>query len=414
MAKVKIIDSIMGSGKTTAIFNYMKDNPHKKYLYISPFLSEVGDGNDPENYKGRIHKELPELRFIAPKNMGEGKKGTLERLLIDGRNISSTHALFASFDSDTAKLLRDNEYTLIIDEAVDVVHIYDKIGSSDVDVLLSSDMVYTQNNTGHLLHWNYDKYPNYTGDRFADIKNLCDIGCLYLYKDKIVMWELPREVVNQAQETYIMTYLFEGSVMKCWLEFNDVDYAFEDNSSWGLEDEHTIKDIIRDKLHVLNTPKAIMKLDKANTTFSYTWYSKRSTRKQRQDIKNGLVSTVVYSKMKTEDIFWTTFKEFQKEIQGQRYTRAPKDQVQPFVSKSAKATNIYGHKKLCMYTVNIFKNPTEIGYIENKGSVLDENKYALSEMLQFIFRGCIRNHEDMYVLVCSSRMRKLLEEWLSK
>jgi DNA transposition AAA+ family ATPase len=38
---IKIIDSVMGSGKTTYILNYMKKNPDKKYFVVTPFLSEI-------------------------------------------------------------------------------------------------------------------------------------------------------------------------------------------------------------------------------------------------------------------------------------------------------------------------------------------------------------------------------------
>jgi len=39
---VKLVDSIMGSYKTTRMIEWMDSNPHKKYIYVSPLLSEVG------------------------------------------------------------------------------------------------------------------------------------------------------------------------------------------------------------------------------------------------------------------------------------------------------------------------------------------------------------------------------------
>ena len=38
---IKIIDSVMGSGKTTYMINYMKNNPNKKFFVVTPFLSEI-------------------------------------------------------------------------------------------------------------------------------------------------------------------------------------------------------------------------------------------------------------------------------------------------------------------------------------------------------------------------------------
>ena len=44
---------------------------------------------------------------------------------------------------------------------------------------------------------------------------------------------------------------------------------------------------------------------------------------------------------------------------------------------------------------------------------IDENKYALSEMIQWIWRSAIRNGEDIYIYIPSRRMRDLLLEWLN-
>ena len=40
--------------------------------------------------------------------------------------------------------------------------------------------------------------------------------------------------------------------------------------------------------------------------------------------------------------------------------------------------------------------------------------YALSEMIQFICRSAIRNHEDIQVFVPSNRMRTILDKYLNK
>ena len=37
---ITVIDSIMGSGKSTWAFNFINSNPEKKYLYVTPFIDE--------------------------------------------------------------------------------------------------------------------------------------------------------------------------------------------------------------------------------------------------------------------------------------------------------------------------------------------------------------------------------------
>ena len=45
---------------------------------------------------------------------------------------------------------------------------------------------------------------------------------------------------------------------------------------------------------------------------------------------------------------------------------------------------------------------------------MDEDLFALSEMLQFIWRSAIREGKDIHLYIPSSRMRGLLETWLDK
>ena len=45
---------------------------------------------------------------------------------------------------------------------------------------------------------------------------------------------------------------------------------------------------------------------------------------------------------------------------------------------------------------------------------LDEDAYALSEMLQLIWRSRIRNGENINVYIPSKRMRDLFKEWLDE
>ena len=40
--KIELLDSIMGSGKTQGVIQWMLNNPQNKYLYVSPILTEVG------------------------------------------------------------------------------------------------------------------------------------------------------------------------------------------------------------------------------------------------------------------------------------------------------------------------------------------------------------------------------------
>ncbi len=51
-------------------------------------------------------------------------------------------------------------------------------------------------------------------------------------------------------------------------------------------------------------------------------------------------------------------------------------------------------------------------FFGKKGIKLDINQYALSEMLQWIFRSAIRNNQEITIYIPSERMRNLLFDYL--
>ena len=55
----------------------------------------------------------------------------------------------------------------------------------------------------------------------------------------------------------------------------------------------------------------------------------------------------------------------------------------------------------------------QIEFFRTKNIEIDQDLYALSEMLQFIYRSAVRNGEDINVYIPSQRMRSLLQSYIS-
>ncbi|RMS94972.1 hypothetical protein ALP58_00660 [Pseudomonas savastanoi] len=73
---IRVVDAICGAGKTTWVFDHIRNNPDKRWLFVSPYLSEVGDGKT----KGRIQLELPYLDFKAPGTSSLSKSSHLRKV----------------------------------------------------------------------------------------------------------------------------------------------------------------------------------------------------------------------------------------------------------------------------------------------------------------------------------------------
>lgn len=66
-----------------------------------------------------------------------------------------------------------------------------------------------------------------------------------------------------------------------------------------------------------------------------------------------------------------------------------------------------------MYCCNRFVVPYQKHFFAMRNIKLDEDGYALSEMLQFIWRSAIRNGEPIEIYIPSKRMRELLIKYLN-
>ena len=71
-----------------------------------------------------------------------------------------------------------------------------------------------------------------------------------------------------------------------------------------------------------------------------------------------------------------------------------------------------------IYLANRFPKPELARYLEAEGINLDVDLWALGELLQWVWRGCIRQcyrdprSPDMHLFLPSERMRGLLKAWL--
>lgn len=107
-SKITVIDSMMGSGKTQAMYQSIRNNPKQSYAIVTPFISTI---------KSAI-KELPDTH--EPEYKGGNKLDSLKYLLSHGCNIACTHSLFLNVDDEVWDMVKNGGYILYIDEALNV------------------------------------------------------------------------------------------------------------------------------------------------------------------------------------------------------------------------------------------------------------------------------------------------------
>lgn len=396
---VRIVDEMMGRGKTSAAINFINSSDDdQKFLFITPYLTEIE----------RIMKECPRKKFRQPYYLRGRKLEGIKELINNGCNIISTHALFQKFDLEVIDLCRAKNYTLIMDEVTDVIEKYD-ISDADFKVL-HENFADIDEDTG-LLRW---KASNDYHGKFAEEKRLCELNSLAYYGGSIMIWLFPIEAFNAFRHIYILTYMFKAQLQRYYYDYYHLPYQYifvKGNS----KDTYTFteeKEIVNEEynyeqlIHILYDSKLNLIGDR-ETDLSKAWYERNKNNSSMRQLKNNILNFFVNKrKSKTADNIWTTFKDYKKLLSGKGYGRG-------FVPLNMRASNDYRHRTSIAYPVNRYINPCIKQFFSKHGVKVDEDAYALSEMLQFIWRSAIRDGKEIWIYVPSVRMRTLLEQWIS-
>jgi len=394
--KVYIVDEMMGKGKSSAAINYI-NNSNERFLVITPYLDEV------DRYK----KFCPNKHFKEPIRRNGSKLLDIKHLLRNGENIVSTHALFQRFDKEVIDLCKSLNYNLIMDEVAEVVQECD-IKQDDIDILLKDFC--DVDDTGK-LKWRADCL-SYSGDFFYEVKNMCELDGVVIVRGKMLMWLFPVEVFKAFNTVYILTYMFNAQIQRYYYDYCNIEYSYihvdgTDISNYHFVHETSNMDTINynEIIHILDNNKMNVIGDNQNS-LSKSWYIKYNKTMIIKQLKNNISNFFRHIRNdNSKDNLWTTFKDFKSQLSGKGYTKG-------FVPINMRATNAYKDRTSLAYTVNIFLNPIIKAFFQDHDIAVDEDGYALSEMLQWIWRSAIRDGKEIWIYVPSCRMRGLLENWI--
>lgn len=393
--KIKVIDSIMGSGKTEFAINKIKSEPENKFVYITPYLDEIKRVKDATYEFNRMYE---------PMFKNSTKHKNLHKLLREGKNICSTHALFQKSNDITRAALKANNYILILDEVMDVVGELDNFTSHDLDTLLSENLAYIEDD---YLLWHKDKL-DYDG-RYNDIKHMALNRNLICISNKVLYWNFPVDIFSYFKEVYILTYMFDCQIQRYYYDFHNIKYEkyqIQDNKLVPYEKSRE-NDRVMELSKLINIYEGgLNSIGDGRFSLSLSWFERDDGTLQ------GILQNNVYNwfnninrGVKAKYRLWTTFKDYRNNIKGKGYTNR-------FISINTRATNDYKDTYILAYCSNRFIKPTMVQFFSNRGISLNQDEYALSEMLQWIWRSRIRENKSIHIYIPSERMRNLLINYL--
>lgn len=406
--EVELIDSCMGSFKTTNILNWIDANPNERYIYVSPLLSEVQEG-------GRIHKSLKNTVFESPSDADTTKGEHFLELLKDGCNIACTHNLYLQMTEEHLNTIALKGYIVVVDEELDVIGGFDKYASSDLEWLLDKGDISISDKDG-MVQWVGKTDLLDRKHKYYMFMQYCKSKSIYATKRSSTMMvtQLPIKLFEVAKRTIVMTYLFDGNLLDCFLRLK----GFTVKPFVGIETTPVSKAKFRGLITIIPPNEKTV-----NYSLSASWW-KTSSKQQVRDVQNFIETNCRKHGLKGVDVAWTvhscrvegTSSQGKLFLKPRGYITCEVDgKKEPcYLGCTVRATNKYKHKKAMFHCFDRYPIQSVTAYLEDYNQPVDKAVFALSEMLQWLWRGCIRDGKPMIVGIASKRMHNLFVKWLNE
>lgn len=415
---IRVCDAIMGSGKTESAITYINEHPDKKYIYISPYCKEGT----------RIAKSCRALKFKEPDDApehGSSKVRHTRMLLESGKNIATTHQALRLYTYDILDMIREKHYTLIVDESLETLSNAEVI-DDDIRVAEKSGLIEADKNG---VYRQTAEAENYHGELFQEVLRLVNSSELVkTHQDeeddiesgttRFYFWSLDQALLEAFDDVFILTYMFESQNMHHMLEMKQIPYKYigvarDEDGTFRFADtmqyvpEYTKH--LSDMIDILDNDK-LNSVGKDHYALSMSWFEskKLSRRREVKQLQKHIYNYFCnYNRpYKAEARMWATYSGAEGKIAGDGYKKS-------FVSFNYRATNEYSDRVVLAYCVNVFMNVAQKLYYQSYGIEVDEDAYALSVMIQWIWRSAIRNGQQIHIYVPSARMRGLLRQWIA-
>lgn len=427
--EVEVLDAMCGTGKTYNIFKFIFNNPAERYIYVTPMLTEVSS---------RPAEELAKfgeagIVFYEPTGEGFRTKGDhLISLLQEGKNISCTHSLFLQLDEAGRQAVWKFGYIAIIDEELGMIEpvTSDVLAKEDAKLLFQKGAI-TTNRDGQVA-WQDGAWGE-GNSAFAQVRKLAEAGCLYSSRDGTILnMQLPIDLIRVAKRVIVATYLFEGSVFHAFLKVKGIGYKPFTFDGMALRDEAALKEALLERIEFVDAPATTERLHRylkvpmndlaakvTNGALSHSWYANASQDKLAK-IGEHIRNIARQMDARANDLIYT-LPSAAVGKRGDRWVKRGKlvrvKSYSPktcYLQKGARATNNHANRTAAIHAYNRYPNVAVKTYLEEQGAAINDDSFALAELIQWFFRTSIRNPDGSKVKlhIVSPRMDKLFKDWL--
>lgn len=440
--KIEVVDEIMGSGKSHTTLRYIENlalnNNTERWIFCTEYLSEI-EQRTQEN-------PLAAHLWRTPMNTGDDTKTTnLKELLTepDVQLIGITHALLlsASKDSYVNYLIKERGYNLFLDETVDLITEYNGVKFGDFLKALYREELSICDPYGRVkwlakdekdITLGYDtstdrlKVDSARGVIFCAVRP----GSSVSENDSVSIVEIANEVIlKQFKRVIIATYQLDNTLFDAYLSVKGIEKVVCADVVCG---RNTTKKSIAEKIEFVS------KYDRpfaGEYKLSSNWYKGKSTAEDFKLLnktikaigdKNGckgnahmLGFTVPADRLgkqrdpkKVQPVGYPhTVCSVVVDAKGNEREEHSKS-LSTYVPCNARASNEYANKVVMIHAYNRYPITPVLNYLTYHKVKFSSERFALNEIVQWVWRSAIRNGENIKLAILSSRMRELFKTWL--
>ena len=397
---VKIVDSIMGSGKTTWYMEYVNRHPEQKFIIVVPYIEECN----------RILEKCKERGFVQPETKDmPSKSASFHELLRMRHNIVTCHALFVclKLTEEEIALIEQERYTLIVDETPPVAEEL-RLTENEIRALRSSGAIQIEEETKRAKWSGGKNFPNIASEVRRELERR-----EYYYENDSLIWTLPERLITAFAECMVFTFMFTGTHFEAYLRAKGIGYEVyhlaDGELAIGEPSLREEKARIRTLLDICDNEKwnRIGEYEtRGRRPFSMSWWE-NSKRSDRDRALGNVRCFYQHYGAKAGEAMWTLPARFYEE-KGCRV----KDYASAFCPCNLRATNAFREARYLAYLLDIYEPPVIKNWFAARGQMTNERVYALNMLVQWVWRSAVRDGQKIRLYLPSQRMRNILYEWL--
>ena len=404
-----IIDYPCGLGKTTALISVLERMPDLKVLVVVQTLDEVK----------RMVSSAPVGRLHTPEDPGSNyrtKGEQLDPLVRAGKSIVITHNLYERAGT-LAYQGAFESYKVIIDEVPDAVSpsklnldpkSFKEFYIDPGYCSLRKDGLVVMTDRGLEEE---GRLKSALDERL--ISNISS-GRLYYDGKQHFIQTLPTSLFTHTDGVIVLTFLSEGSLFLKFLEKFQIDYTVSKSRQCHQRFQLQARDYL--KIHRMSS------LDKVSFSYSkQTSYTPKSAEltKVRNALKNlrqrNLAVVDLENLMITcaqKNWYKRLGRDFDKEKPALFSINSRMFEGANWLENTTRGTNKYLHCTHAIYLYEQNANPISLRWL-NADNAEFRAAYALTEIVQWLWRSQLRRGKAVDVYMPSKKMREIIQKWAS-